>query len=62
MKSTRQGQPWPCGLKVHIGTDRHTHLIPHVTVPAAYMHDRQVTPALRQGGETAVWGDTAYPG
>ncbi len=62
MKSTRKGQPWHFGMKVPIGTDRHTCLIHHVTTTAAHVHDSQVTPALLHGGETDVWGDSAYQG
>ncbi len=62
MKSTRKGPPWPFGLQVPIGTDRHTRLIHRVTTPAAHVHDSQITSVLRHGGETDVWGDAAYQG
>lgn len=62
MKSTRKGQPWHFGMKVHIGTDRHTRLSHPVTTTVANVHDSQVTPDLRHGGETDVWGDAADQG
>ena len=62
MHSTRKGQPWSCGMKLHIGIDHQTGLIHHLTPTPAQVHDSQMAPLLLHGAETDAWGDTAYVG
>ena len=61
MHSPRKGQPWSCGMKLHIGIDRQSGLIHHLTPTPAQVHDSQMAPLLLHGAETDV-GDTAYGG
>ena len=48
--------------EVHIGVDSLTKLIHSVGATAANVHDNQLLPDLLHGGETRVWGDSAYTG
>ena len=49
-------------MKAHIGVDSRTKLIHSVAATAANVHDSQLLPDLLHGGETRVWGDSAYAG
>lgn len=62
MKQVRKGQQYFFGLKAHIGVDSRTKLIHSIAVTAANVHDSQVISDLLHGGETRVWGDSAYAG
>ncbi len=71
MHQTRKGNQWHFGMKAHIGVDSKTRLIHSVAatpanvpacVPRTGRHDSQVLPDLLHGGETRVWGDSAYAG
>jgi len=62
MRQVRKGQPYFFGLKAHIGVDSRTKLIHSIAVTAAKVHDSQVISDLPHGGETRVWGDSAYAG
>ena len=57
---TKKGNQWYFGMKMHIGVDSQTKLVHAVVVTAANVHDSQVLPDLLHGGETRVWGDSAY--
>ena len=46
----------------HIGVDSRTKLIHSVAATAANVHDSQLLPDLLHGGETRVWGESAYAG
>jgi IS5 family transposase len=59
---TKKGSQWYFGMKMHIGVDSKTKLVHAVVVSAANVHDSQVLPELLHGGETRVWGDSAYTG
>src|SRR3989304_4777564 len=59
---TKKGNQWFFGMKAHIGVDSQSKLIHSVAVTAANVHDSRVRPDLLQGGETRVWGDSAYAG
>lgn len=50
------------GVKAHIGVDSKTKVIHAVVATAANVHDATVLPDLLHGGETQVWGDSAYQG
>ncbi len=56
MHSPRKGQPWSCGMKLHIGIDRQSGLILHLTPTPAQLHDSQMAPLLLHGTETDVRG------
>ena len=56
MHSTRKGQPWYFGMKLHIGIDHQSGLIHHLTPTPAQVHDSQRAPLLLHGAETDVGG------
>ncbi|MDH3378005.1 MAG: IS5 family transposase [Gammaproteobacteria bacterium] len=59
MKSTRKGNQWYFGMKIHVGSD--TRGRAHsVAVTDASVHDSQVMDELLHGKEEAVYGDKAY--
>jgi len=62
MHQTKKGNQWYFGMKAHIGVDSRTRLIYSVAATAANVHDSRVLPDLLHGGETRVWGDSAYAG
>ncbi len=62
MHQTRKGNQWYFGMKAHIGVDSRTRLIHSVAATAANVHDSRLLPDLLHGGETRVWGDSAYAG
>lgn len=62
MHSAKKGNQWYFGMKGHIGVDSKTQLIHSVGVTPANVHDSQRIGALLHGGETRVWGDSAYSG
>ena len=49
-------------MKLHIGIDHQSGLIPHLTRTPAQVHDSQMAPFHLHGVETDVWGNTAYGG
>ncbi len=61
-KKTRKGNQWYFGMKAHIGVDSRSKLIHSVVATPANVHDSQVLCELLHGGETRVWGDSAYTG
>ncbi len=62
MHQTKKGNQWYFGMKAHIGVDSRTKLIHSVAATAANVHDSQLLANLLHGGETRVWGDSAYTG
>jgi IS5 family transposase len=62
MQQTKKGNQWYFGMKGHIGVDSKTKLIHSVATTSANVHDSQVVDQLLHGGETRVWGDSAYVG
>lgn len=62
MCQTKKGNQWYFGMKAHIGVDSRSKLIHSVAATAANVHDSQLLPDLLHGGETRVWGDSAYAG
>ena len=62
MHQTRKGNQWYFGMKAHLGVDSRTRLIHSVAATAANVHDSRLLPDLLHGGETRVWGDSAYAG
>ena len=62
MHSTKKGNQWYFGMKVHIGVDSASKVIHTVETTSANVHDSKVLPRLLHGEETRVWGDSAYIG
>ncbi|MEO5796421.1 MAG: IS5 family transposase [Rhodoferax sp.] len=60
MHSTRKGQQWHFGMKLHIGVDSQTGLAHSAVVTAANVHDKHPLPQLLHGNEQRVYGDSAY--
>jgi IS5 family transposase len=60
--STRKGNQWYFGMKVHIGSDSRSGIVHHVSVTAANIHDRHEVPNLLFGDETRFYRDSAYRG
>jgi IS5 family transposase len=62
MHSTKKGNQWHFGMKVHIGADSRTGIVHHASVTAAHVHDSHEVPNLLFGDETRFYGDSAYRG
>ena len=62
MHQTKKGNEWHFGMKLHIGVDSQTGLAHSASVTAANVHDSQELPNLLHGGETRLYGDSAYRG
>ena len=62
MHQSKKGNEWHFGMKVHIGADSHTGLVHSASVTAGNVHDSQELPNLLHGGETRLYGDSAYRG
>ena len=62
MHQSKKGNQWHFGMKLHIGVDSQTGLIHSASVTAGNVHDSQELPNLLHGGETRLYGDSAYRG
>jgi IS5 family transposase len=62
MHQTKKGNQWHFGMKVHIGVDSQSGLVHSASVTPANVHDSRELPGLLHGGETRVYGDSAYAG
>jgi IS5 family transposase len=60
MSSTKKGNNYHFGMKVHTGTDSQSGLVHTVKVTTASVHDKQEMEALLHGEEKAVFGDKGY--
>jgi IS5 family transposase len=49
-------------MKAHVGVDSKTKMIHSVAATSANVHDSHLIANLLHGGETRVWGDSAYAG
>jgi IS5 family transposase len=59
MRSTRKGNQWYFGMKIHVGTDRRG-LVHSLTTTDAAQADVTQWPYLLNGEETTLYGDRAY--
>lgn len=62
MHQTKKGKQWYFGMKAHVGVDGKTKMIHSVAATPANVHDSHLIADLLHGGETRVWGDSAYAG
>jgi IS5 family transposase len=62
MRQTKKGNQWYFGMKAHIGVDSASKIVHTLVTTAANVHDSTVLGDLLHGGETRVWGDSAYTG
>jgi len=60
MSSTKKGDEWYFGMKLHVGADDESGVAHTATVTTAKVHDSQVMEDLLHGGEEVVYGDRAY--
>lgn len=60
MSSTKKGNNYHFGMKVHTGTDSQSGLVHTVKVTTASVHDKREMEALLHGEEKAVFGDKGY--
>jgi transposase, IS5 family len=60
MSSTRKGTDWFFGMKLHVGTDAAKGLAHTAIVTTAKVHDSRKLGELLHGGETVIYGDSAY--
>ena len=60
MSSTKKGNNYHFGMKVHTGTDSQSGLVHTVKVTTASVHDKQEMDGLLHGEERAVFGDKGY--
>ena len=60
MSSTKKGNNYHFGMKVHTGVDSQSGLVHTVKVTTASVHDKQEMDALLHGEEKAVFGDKGY--
>jgi transposase, IS5 family len=62
MHQAKKGNQWHFGMKAHVGVDSKEKIIHAAAATPANVHDSQVLEDLLHGGETKVWGDSAYQG
>ena len=62
MHQTKKGNQWHFGMKLHIGVESETGVVPSMTTTAANVHDVTEAHRLLHGGESQVWGDAGYRG
>lgn len=62
MHSSKKGNQWHFGMKMHIGVDDVTGMIHSVESTAANVHDVTMTASLLHGEEKRVFGDAGYLG
>jgi len=62
MHQVKKGNDWFFGMKAHIGVDSKTRVVHSFVATPANIHDSRVLGDLLHGGETRVWGDSAYRG
>lgn len=58
--TTKKGNRWYRGYKLHTGTDAHSRIIHTVTVTPAHRNDGSQFESLLHGREEAVFADKAY--
>jgi transposase, IS5 family len=62
MHQVKKGNEWFFGMKAHIGVDSETRIVHSFVATPANIRDSRVLGDLLHGGETRVWGDSAYRG
>ena len=60
MSSTRKGNQWYFGMKMHVGMDAKSGLVHTVEVTTAKDHDVTMLPNLLREDDRAVFGDKGY--
>ena len=62
MHSTKKGNPWYFGMKIHSGADAGTGYVHTITATAANVHDIAKAHELVREDDHTVYGDSGYLG
>jgi len=62
MHSTKKGNQYYFGMKIHVGVDRESRTVHSLVTTPANVHDSRMVEDLLHGEENAVFGDSAYMG
>ena len=62
MHSTKKGNQYYFGMKIHVGVDRESRTVHSLVTTPANVHDSKMVEDLLHGEENAVFGDSAYMG
>ena len=62
MHSTKKGNQWYFGIKIHSGADAGTGYVHTITATAANVHDIAQTHVLIREDDHIVYGDSGYLG
>src|SRR3982751_3320229 len=60
MSSTKKGNQWYFGMKVHVGADTDNRIVHTLECTTAKVHDSVMMEKLLHGDEEEVYGDKAY--
>ena len=62
MHSTKRGNQYYFGMKIHVGVDRESRTVHSLVTTPANVHDSKMVEDILHGEENAVFGDSAYMG
>ncbi len=62
MHSTKKGNQYYFGMKIHVGVDRESKTVHSLVTTPANVHDSRMVERLLHGKESVVFGDSAYMG
>ena len=62
MHSTKKGNQYYFGMKIHVGVDRKSRTVHSLVTAPANVHDSKIAEDLLHGEENTVFGDSAYMG
>ena len=62
MHSTKKGNQYYFGMKIHVGVDRESKTVHSLVTTPANVHDSKMVEDILHGEENAVFGDSAYMG
>jgi IS5 family transposase len=62
MHSTKKGNQYCFGMKIHVGVDRESRTVHSLVTTPANVHDSKMVEDILHGEENAVFGDSAYMG
>jgi IS5 family transposase len=62
MHSTKKGNQYSFGMKIHVGVDMESRTVHSLVTTPANVHDSKMVEDILHGEENAVFGDSAYMG
>ena len=62
MHSTKKGNQYSFGMKIHVGVDSESRTVHSLVTTPANVHDSKMVEDILHGEENAVFGDSAYMG